>query len=68
MEDIWSISEVNVRFPRSATGDMKAQFAVAAIGEHRLVALFDCYGRDVVEVAAEEIFPAERSRHSQPAV
>ncbi len=56
VEDIWSIIESNVRFPRSAIGDMKAQFAVAAIGEHRLGALFDRYGRDVVEAAAEEIF------------
>jgi len=29
--DIWSIIESNVRFPRSAIGDMKAQFAVATI-------------------------------------
>ena len=56
MEDIWPIIEANVRFPRSAIGDMKAQFAVAAIGEHRLGALFDRYGRDTVEAAAEEIF------------
>lgn len=56
VEDIRSIIESNVRFPRSAIGDMKAQFAVAAIGEHRLGALFDRYGRDVVEAAAEEIF------------
>ena len=56
VEDIWSIVESNVRFPRSAIGDMRAQFAVAAIGEHRLGALFDRYGRDTVEAAAEEIF------------
>ena len=56
MEDIWTIIEANVRFPRSAIGDMKAQFTVAAIGEHRLGALFDRYGRDTVEAAAEEIF------------
>ena len=56
VEDIWSIIESNVRFPRSAIGDMTAQFAVAAIGEHRLGALFDRYGRDTVEAAAEEIF------------
>ena len=35
---------------------MQAQFAVASIGEHRLGALFDRYGRDTVEAAAEEIF------------
>ena len=45
-----------MRFPRSAIGDMQAQFAVASIGEHRLGALFDRYGRDTVEAAAEEIF------------
>ena len=56
VEDVWSIIESNVRFPRSAIGDMKAQFAVAAIGEHRLGALFDRYGRETVEAAAEEIF------------
>ena len=56
VEDIWTIIEANVRFPRSAIGDMTAQFAVASIGEHRLGALFDRYGRDVVEAAAEEIF------------
>ena len=56
VEDIWAIIESNVRFPRSAIGDMTAQFAVAAIGEHRLGALFDRYGRDTVEAAAEEIF------------
>ncbi|WP_420612083.1 hydantoinase B/oxoprolinase family protein [Candidatus Spongiisocius sp.] len=56
VEDIWSIIESNVRFPRSAIGDMTAQFAVASIGEHRLGALFDRYGRDTVEAAAEEIF------------
>ena len=56
VEDIWSIIESNVRFPRSAIGDMKAQFAVATIGEHRLGALFDRYGRETVEMAAEEIF------------
>ena len=56
VEDIWTIIETNVRFPRSAIGDMTAQFAVAAIGEHRLGALFDRYGRDVVEAAVEEIF------------
>ena len=56
VQDIWDIIEANVRFPRSAIGDMTAQFAVASIGEHRLGALFDRYGRDVVEAAAEEIF------------
>ena len=56
VRDIWSIIETNVRFPRSAIGDMTAQFAVAAIGEHRLGALFDRYGRDTVEAAAQEIF------------
>ena len=56
VDDIWTIIEANIRFPRSAIGDMKAQFAVAAIGEHRLGALFDRYGRDTVEAAAEEIF------------
>ena len=35
---------------------MRARFAVAAIGEHRLGALFDCYGRDTVQAATEEIF------------
>ena len=54
--DIVSIIESNVRFPKSAIGDMKAQFAVSAIGSHRLGALFDRYGRDTVEAAAEEIF------------
>ena len=56
VQDIWDIIEANVRFPRSAIGDMTAQFAVASIGEHRLGALFDRYGRDTVEAAAEEIF------------
>lgn len=56
VRDIWAIIESNVRFPRSAIGDMKAQFAVASIGERRLGALFDRYGRDTVEAAAEEIF------------
>ena len=54
--DIVSIIESNVRFPKSAIGDMKAQFAVSAIGSHRLGALFDRYGRDTVEAAAEAIF------------
>ncbi len=61
LEDIWSIIESNVRFPRSAIGDMKAQFAVATIGERRLGALFDRYGRATVEAAAEEIFSQSES-------
>lgn len=56
VQDIWDIVKSNVRFPRSAVGDMQAQFAVAAIGEHRLGALFDRYGRETVEAAAEAIF------------
>ena len=56
IQDIWKIIESNVRFPRSALGDMQAQFAVASIGEHRLGALFDRYGRETVEAAAEAIF------------
>lgn len=35
---------------------MQAQFAVSSIGEHRLGALLDRYGRESVEAAAEEIF------------
>lgn len=46
----------NTRFPTSCLGDLRAQFAVAAIGTQGLAALFDRYGRNTVEAAAESMF------------
>jgi N-methylhydantoinase B len=46
----------NTRFPESCLGDLRAQFAVAAIGTTGLATLFDRYGRDVVGAAADAMF------------
>ncbi|GAA0984927.1 hydantoinase B/oxoprolinase family protein [Acrocarpospora macrocephala] len=46
----------NSRLPRSVWGDLHAQISACRTGERRLVALYERFGGDVVEAAAEEIF------------
>jgi N-methylhydantoinase B len=57
----------NTRFPVSCAGDLRAQFAVAAIGSAGLTGLYDRYGRDVIEQAAQSMF-AQAERQDREAI
>ncbi|MCK6453583.1 MAG: hydantoinase B/oxoprolinase family protein [Alphaproteobacteria bacterium] len=54
-EEILSIVLSNIRIADQRIGDIKAQAAALAIGEKRLTALIDRYGRDTVETAIGEL-------------
>lgn len=54
-EEILSIILSNIRIADQRIGDIKAQAAALAIGEKRLTALLDRYGRDTVEAAIGEL-------------
>ena len=54
-EEILSIILSNIRIADQRIGDIKAQAAALTIGEKRLTALIDRYGRDTVEAAITEL-------------
>lgn len=54
-EEILSIILSNIRIADQRIGDIKAQAAALTVGERRLTALLDRYGRDVVEAAIAEL-------------
>ncbi len=54
-EEILSIILSNIRIADQRIGDIKAQAAALTVGERRLTALLDRYGRDVVETAMAEL-------------
>lgn len=54
-KDLLDIIEANVRAPEDMLGDLEAQAAACRRGEQGLVALFDKYGRDTVEVCNEQL-------------
>ncbi len=54
-EEIQAIILSNIRVASETLGDIKAQAAALRIGEQRLTALLDRYGRDTVEVAVDEM-------------
>jgi N-methylhydantoinase B len=54
-EEILSIILSNIRIADQRIGDIKAQAAALSIGEKRLTALIDRYGRDTVESAIVEL-------------
>ena len=54
-EEILSIILSNIRIADQRIGDIKAQAAALTVGERRLTALLDRYGRDVVEAAMAEL-------------
>ncbi|MEE1557341.1 MAG: hydantoinase B/oxoprolinase family protein, partial [Alphaproteobacteria bacterium] len=60
-EEIQAIVLSNIRVASETIGDIKAQAAALRVGERRLTALLDRYGRDVVEAAIDEM----RSRAAQ---
>lgn len=54
-EEILSIILSNIRIADQRIGDIKGQAAALTIGEKRLTALLDRYGRDTVEAAIGEL-------------
>ncbi|MBT6275163.1 MAG: methylhydantoinase [Chromatiales bacterium] len=54
-EEILSIILSNIRIADQRIGDIKAQAAALTIGERRLTALIDRYGKDTVETGIEEL-------------
>ncbi len=60
-QEILAIILSNIRIADQRIGDIKAQAAALTVGEKRLTALLDRYGRDLVEDAIAEL----RARASQ---
>ena len=54
-EEILSIILSNIRIADQRIGDIKAQAAALTVGERRLTALIDRYGRDTVRTGIEEL-------------
>ena len=54
-EEILSIILSNIRIADQRIGDIKAQAAALTVGERRLTALIDRYGKDVVEQGIDEL-------------
>jgi N-methylhydantoinase B len=54
-QEILAIILANIRIAEQRIGDIKAQAAALTIGEKRLTALLDRYGRATVESAIEEL-------------
>ncbi|MBT5894355.1 MAG: methylhydantoinase, partial [Rhodospirillaceae bacterium] len=54
-EEILSIVLSNIRVASETVGDIMAQAAALRVGQRRLTALLDRYGRDVVEAAIDEM-------------
>ena len=54
-EEILSIILSNIRIADQRIGDIKAQAAALTVGERRLTALLDRYGRDTIETGIEEL-------------
>jgi N-methylhydantoinase B len=54
-EEILAIINSNIRIADQRIGDIKAQAAALAVGERRLTALLDKYGRRTVETAIVEL-------------
>ena len=54
-EEIMSIILSNIRVADETVGDIKAQAAALRVGERRLTALLDRYGKDTVEAAVDEL-------------
>jgi len=54
-EEILAIVLSNIRVADETIGDIKAQAAALRVGERRLTALLDCYGRDTVDAAIAEM-------------
>lgn len=54
-EEIQAIIMSNIRVASETIGDIKAQAAALWVGERRLTALLDRYGRDLIEAAIVEM-------------
>jgi len=54
-EEILAIILSNIRIADQRIGDIKAQAAALTVGERRLSALLDRYGKDTVETSIEEL-------------
>ena len=54
-EEIQAIILSNIRVANETLGDIKAQAAALRVGDRRLTALLDRYGRHVVEAAIDEM-------------
>ncbi|MFT5449276.1 MAG: N-methylhydantoinase B [Gammaproteobacteria bacterium] len=54
-QDIMDVIAMNVRLPRNAMGDMRAQIAATRTGERQFLALIDRYGRDDVLASIDAI-------------
>jgi len=55
-QDFLRFLTMNIRYPESSLGDLRAQMAACRLGEQRLGELFSRYGRDTVLGAIGEIW------------
>ncbi len=53
--ELWRLIMANHRTPRNTWGDLNAQIGSLRVAERRLHELLDRYGRDFVDVAAQEL-------------
>jgi N-methylhydantoinase B len=53
--DLWALISQNVRTPFEVHGDLEAQFAANAVGEHHLGELGDKYGMETVQTYLQEM-------------
>jgi N-methylhydantoinase B len=54
-QEIFAIILSNIRIADQRIGDIKAQAAALSVGERRLIALLDRYGRTLVQAAIDEL-------------
>ncbi len=54
-EDILTILMTNIRVAEERHGDLKAHLAAFSVGERRLTALLDRYGKETVQACMEEL-------------
>jgi len=54
--ELMRLLELNSRLPNSVHGDFQAQVAACRTGEQRLVAIYERFGKEVVESAVAQIF------------
>lgn len=65
VRQVEEILRANSRTPTVVLGDLNGQVGANRVGERRLVALFDRYGRDTVLGTAEELFARTERRVRQ---
>ena len=61
-EAVWQIILMNHRTPRSTSGDLHAMIGALNVGEQRLQALFERYGKDFLEATYSQLMDYSERR------